>query len=287
MAGKDTPFLKKSTLNCGGNLLDISSPLVMGILNVTPDSFFDGNKYTVAAKITARVSVMISEGVDIIDIGGVSSRPKSVLISEKEELKRVLPVVEMIAAKFPKLPLSIDTFREGVARRCVASGAHMINDISAGNFDKKMFDTVAKLQVPYLMMHQRGSFANMHQAYNYQNLLKEMTLYFAEKIKLLRAHGVNDIVVDPGFGFSKSLEQNFHLLKNLSLLQILEVPLLVGISRKSMINKILKTKPEDALNGTTVLNTLALQNGADILRVHDIKQAKQAIQLYHYYNQQA
>ena len=185
----------------------------MGILNITPDSFFDGNKYTVEAKIKARVAVMLSEGVDIIDIGGISSRPKSSLVSEKEELKRVLPAVEMIAKKFPETIISIDTFRAVVAAKCVASGAHIVNDISAGNFDKKMWDTVAQLRVPYCMMHQKGSFANMHQPYVYQNLLKEMNLYFAEKIRLLRSNGLSDIIIDPGFGFSKSLEQNFHLLK--------------------------------------------------------------------------
>ena len=286
MAGKDTPFLKKSTLNCKGKLLDISTPLVMGILNLTPDSFFDGNKYTVEAKINARVAVMLAEGVDIIDIGGVSTRPKSVLISEKEELKRVLSIIERMAAKFPDTIISIDTFRAAVASRCVEAGAHIVNDISAGNFDKKMFDTIARLRVPYIMMHQKGTFTSMHQSWTYQNLLKEMILYFSKKIQLLRLNGVSDIIIDPGFGFSKSVEQNFHLLKNLSLLQVLEVPLLVGISRKSMINKILKTTPEDALNGTSILNTLALQNGASILRVHDVKQAKQAIQLSQFYKEQ-
>lgn len=286
MAGKDTPFLKKSTVRCGTKLLDISTPRVMGILNVTPDSFFDGNKYTVAAKIKARVAVMISEGVDIIDIGGISTRPKSILISEKEELKRVLLAVEIIASNFPDTIISIDTFHAAVARTCVQSGAHLVNDISAGNFDKKMLDTVIELGVPYIMMHQKGSFSTMHQSYVYKNLLKEMIQYFSEKIRYLHSNGLNDILIDPGFGFSKSVEQNFHLLKNLSLLEILEVPILVGISRKSMINKILKTTPEVALNGSTVLNTLALQNGASILRVHDVKQAKQAIQLYQFYKEQ-
>ncbi len=286
MLGKDTPFLKKSMLNCGGKLLDISSPLVMGIVNVTPDSFFDGNNYTVAAKIKARVAVMISEGVDIIDIGGISTRPKSILISEKEELMRVISTIELIALNFPDIIISIDTFRANVAQLAVQSGAHLVNDISAGNFDKKMFNAIAKLNVPYILMHQKGTFNTMHQAYVYKNLLKEMIQYFSKKIALLRALGVKDIIIDPGFGFSKTLEQNYHLLKNLSLLQLVEVPILAGISRKSMINKILKITPEEALNGSTVLNTLALQNGATILRVHDVKQAKQVIQLYKFYKEQ-
>ncbi len=286
MAGKDTPFLKKSTLSCRGKLVDISSPLVMGILNITPDSFFDGNRYTVEAKINARVAVMISEGVDIIDVGGVSTRPKSNQISEKEELKRVLPVIEMIATSFPDILISVDTYRASIAKTCVKQGAHLVNDISAGNFDASMFQTVAQLGVPYCMMHQKGSFEEMHKAFTYQNLLKEMIVYFAKKIEVLRSHGLNDVLIDPGFGFSKNVEQNFHLLKNLSLLQILEVPILIGISRKSMINKILNTKPEEALNGSTVLHTLALQNGASILRVHDVKQAKQAIQLFQFYQNQ-
>mgnify|MGYP001206642881 CR=1 FL=1 len=287
MAGKDTPFLKKSTVNCKGQLIDISKPIVMGILNVTPDSFFDGNRYTVDAKIKARVAVMVSEGVDIIDIGGVSTRPKSQLISEKEELKRVIPAVELLHREFPDTIISIDTFRAAVAEKCVASGAHLVNDISAGNFDATMFDVVAELGVPYVMMHQKGSFEKMHAAFKYENLLTEMIQDFSEKMLSLRQRGVADIIIDPGFGFSKSVEQNFHLLKNLSLLQVLEVPVLVGISRKSMITKTLNIKSEDALNGTSVLNTLALANGAGILRVHDVKQAKQAIQLYQIYQEQA
>ena len=286
MAGKDTLFLKKSTLNCKGKLLDISTPLVMGIVNITPDSFFDGNKYTVEAKIKARVAVMQAEGVDIVDIGGVSTRPKSVLVSEKEEIKRVLPAIEMIQKSFPELILSIDTFRASIANASVAAGAHIVNDISAGNFDSKMLATVAKLNVPYIMMHQKGTFKTMHAPHSYQNLLKEMVQYFWAKITLLRQQGLSDVIIDPGFGFSKTLEQNYSILKNLSLLTQLEVPLLVGISRKSMVNKILKTKPEEALNGTSVLNTLALQNGASILRVHDVKQAKQAIQLFQFYKNQ-
>ena len=286
MAAKDTFFFKKSSLNCKGKLVDISTPLVMGILNVTPDSFFDGNKYTVAAKIKARVSVMLDEGVDIIDIGGASSRPKAKIISEKEELKRVLPAIELVAEKFPDTIISVDTFRSAVAQKSIESGAHIVNDIGAGNFDVKMFDTIANLNVPYIMMHQNGDFKTMHQSHQYENLMKEVIEFFIKKIVALRERGVSDIIIDPGFGFSKSIEQNFYLLKNLSLLNIFEVPVLAGLSRKSMINKIVKTKPDEALNGTSVLNTLALQKGANILRVHDIKQAKQAIQLFQFYNEQ-
>ena len=286
MAAKDTFFFKKSSLNCKGKLVDISTPLVMGVLNVTPDSFFDGNRYTVAAKIKARVSVMLDEGVDIIDIGGASSRPKAKIISEKEELKRVLPAIELVAEKFPDTIISVDTFRSAVAQKSIESGAHIVNDIGAGNFDIKMFDTIATLNVPYIMMHQKGNFETMHQSHLYENLIKEVIEFFMKKIVALRERGVSDIIIDPGFGFSKGIEQNFHLLKNLSLLNIFEIPVLAGLSRKSMINKIVKTKPDEALNGTSVLNTLALQNGANILRVHDIKQAKQAIQLFQFYNAQ-
>ena len=286
MAAKDTFFFKKSSLNCKGKLVDISTPLVMGILNVTPDSFFDGNRYTVAAKIKARVSVMLDEGVDIIDIGGASSRPKAKIISEKEELKRVLPAIELVAENFPDTIISVDTFRSAVAQKSIESGAHIVNDIGAGNFDTKMFDTIATLNVPYIMMHQKGDFETMHQSHQYENLMKDVIEFFMKKIVALREHGISDIIIDPGFGFSKSIEQNFYLLKNLSLLNIFEVPVLAGLSRKSMINKIVKTKPDEALNGTSVLNTLALQNGANILRVHDIKQAKQAIQLFQFYNEQ-
>ena len=286
MAGKDTPFLKKSSLNCRGRLLDISTPVVMGILNVTPDSFFDGSRYTVDAKIKARVAVMMAEGVDIIDIGGVSTRPKSSIVPEKEELKRVIPAIELILKEFPEALISIDTFRSSVAKKALESGAHMVNDISAGNFDPALFDVVAEFKVPYIMMHLSGSFESMHDSYDYNNLLKEMILYFSKRIETLRKAGLADIIVDPGFGFSKSLEQNYHLLKNLSLLQILEVPVLAGISRKSMITRALKLGAEEALNGTSVLNTLALLNGASILRVHDVKQAKQAIELVEIYKRQ-
>ena len=286
MAAKDTFFFKKSSLNCKGKLVDISTPLVMGILNVTPDSFFDGNRYTVAAKIKARVSVMLDEGIDIIDIGGASSRPKAKIISEKEELKRVLPAIELVAENFPNTIISVDTFRSAVAQKSIESGAHIVNDIGAGNFDVKMFDTIATLNVPYIMMHQKGNFETMHQSHQYENLMKEVIEFFIKKIVALLERGVSDIIIDPGFGFSKSIEQNFYLLKNLSLLNIFEVPVLAGLSRKSMINKIVKTKPDEALNGTSVLNTLALQNGANILRVHDIKQAKQAIQLFQFYKAQ-
>lgn len=286
MAAKDTFFFKKSSLNCKGKLVDISTPLVMGILNVTPDSFFDGNRYTVAAKIKARVSVMLDEGIDIIDIGGASSRPKAKIISEKEELKRVLPAIELVAEKFPDTIISVDTFRSAVAQKSIESGAHIVNDIGAGNFDVKMFDTIATLNVPYIMMHQKGNFETMHQSHLYENLMKEVIEFFMKKIVAMRERGISDIIIDPGFGFSKSIEQNFYLLKNLSLLNIFEVPVLAGLSRKSMINKIVKTKPDEALNGTSVLNTLALQNGANILRVHDIKQAKQAIQLFQFYKEQ-
>src|SRR6185436_411462 len=237
--------------------------------------------------IARQVKKMLDEGAAIIDIGAVSTRPGAKEVSEKEELKRLMPVLENLVKKFPGVIFSVDTYRSGVARKAVESGAAIINDISGGNFDKKMFETVGELKVPYILMHIRGTPTTMQQNPVYKNVVKELIIYFSEKIVQLKDHRVNDIIIDPGFGFGKTLEHNFEILRKLSLFKMLDCPLLAGMSRKSMINKVLKTSPENALNGTTVLNTIALMNGANILRVHDVKPAKEAIELFKFYAKQS
>jgi len=280
-------FKNEYTVNCKGRLLDLAEPKVMGILNITPDSFFDGGKFTEEKSIARQVKKMLDEGAAIIDIGAVSTRPGAKEVSEKEELKRLMPVLENLVKKFPGVIFSVDTYRSGVARKAVESGAAIINDISGGNFDKKMFETVGELKVPYILMHIRGTPTTMQQNPVYKNVVKELIIYFSEKIVQLKDHRVNDIIIDPGFGFGKTLEHNFEILRKLSLFKMLDCPLLAGMSRKSMINKVLKTSPENALNGTTVLNTIALMNGANILRVHDVKPAKEAIELFKFYAKQS
>ena len=267
------------TINCKGTLIDLTSPKVMGILNITPDSFYDGGKHKNDASVLNQVEKMLGEGATFIDIGGYSSRPKATHIEEAEELNRVLPVVELILKEFPNALLSIDTFRSQVAKLCVASGAALINDISAGKMDANMLQTVADLQVPYIMMHIRGTPQTMLQHAHYDNLVKDILFYFSERIELARQFGVIDLIADPGFGFAKTIEQNYELLNKLNLFKGLELPVLVGVSRKSMIYKILDKSPNDALNGTTVLNTIALQKGASILRVHDVQEAIECIKI--------
>ena len=267
------------TLNCAGNLIDLSTPKVMGILNLTPDSFYEGSRFSSNKKLLLHVEKMLQEGATFIDVGGYSSRPGADFVSEEEEHTRVVPAIEQIVKEFPEVLLSIDTFRSGVAKAGVEAGAVMVNDISGGDLDKKMLPTVAKLQVPYIMMHMRGTPQTMTKFTDYDNVTRDIVAYFSEKIALTNKLGLNDLVIDPGFGFAKTRQQNFELLNHISHLKILEKPLLVGISRKSMIYKTLKTTPEKALNGTTVLNTVALLKGASILRVHDVKEAVEAIQL--------
>ena len=276
---------QNTTLNCKGRLLDLSKPIVMGILNVTPDSFFDGGKYTNADNVLAQVSKMLEDGATIIDVGGMSSRPGAEVIDEEEELLRVLPVIERIVANFPETIISIDTVNSKVAEKSVEAGASIINDISAGNLDDKMFETVAKLNVPYILMHMQGRPETMQQNPNYEDLMTDILDFFIEKIGQLRALKVKDIILDPGFGFGKTVEDNYHLLKNIDGFKILGLPLLVGISRKSMIYKVLETNAQEALNGTTVLNTLALEKGAKILRVHEVKEAMETIQLWKKFNE--
>ena len=267
------------TINCKGKLIDLASPKVMGILNITPDSFYDGGAHKNEVEVLNHVERMLSEGATFIDVGAYSSRPNADHVSEIDELKRILPIVKLILKEFPETLLSIDTCRSEIAKQCIEAGACMINDISAGKLDEHMLQTIADLHVPYIMMHMRGTPQNMQQQTEYDNLLKDILFYFSERIAAAKAAGIIDIMVDPGFGFAKTLEQNFELLNKLELFKIIEKPLLVGISRKSMIYKTLETSAKEALNGTSVLNTIALQKGASILRVHDVKEATECITL--------
>jgi dihydropteroate synthase len=267
------------TINCKGQLIDLSQPKVMGILNVTPDSFYDGGRFRNSSSVMRQVDQMLEEGASFIDVGAYSSKPNAEDISESVELQRILPVVDLIIKNFPNVILSIDTFRSEVARQCIDAGASLINDISAGHLDNNMLEMVAKLNVPYIMMHMRGNPKTMQQQTNYDDLVKDMLSYFSERIEKAKALGIIDLVIDPGFGFAKTLEQNYELLYKLEFLNITDLPILVGVSRKSMIYKTLGTSAEEALNGTTVLNTIALQKGASILRVHDVKEAIECIKL--------
>ena len=268
------------TINCKGNLIDCNIPKVMGILNVTPNSFFDGGKYSDAEAILLQVEKMLQEGATFIDVGGYSSKPNAEFVSEQEELNRILPIVQLILNRFPKTLLSIDTFRSSVAKACLENGAAMINDISAGKLDDKMLETIANFQVPYSMMHLRGTPETMQTQTNYDAIVKEMLFYFSERVAAARALGINDLIIDPGFGFAKTTEQNFEVLQKLELFKTFELPILVGFSRKSMIYKTLNSNALEALNGTTVLNTLALSKGAKILRVHDVKEAVECVKLF-------
>ena len=267
------------TIKLKERLLDLSGPMIMGILNVTPDSFYDGGFYDNQKKVIDQVEKMINDGASIIDIGGYSSRPGADNISPDVELARVLPIVKLIKERFSKILISIDTFRSEVAKQCVENGADIINDISGGSLDSKMFETVAKLNVPYIIMHMRGNPSNMMDKTDYENIIEEMENYFSKKIELAKSFGVNDIIIDPGFGFAKTTKQNFDILKKLTYLKKLDKPLLVGVSRKSMIYKTLNLSPIDSLNGSTVLHTISLLKGANIIRVHDVKEANECIRL--------
>ncbi|MEO8934390.1 MAG: dihydropteroate synthase [Xanthomarina sp.] len=267
------------TINCKGKLIDLSSPKVMGILNLTPDSFYDGGKYKNESEFLSQVYTMLKHGATFIDVGAYSSRPDAKHIHADEELKRLLPIISLIVKEFPEAIISVDTFRSQVAKQSIEAGAALVNDISAGKLDEQMLETVAKLQVPYLMMHMKGTPQNMQQQSNYENLLKEMLFYFSERIAKATALGIIDLIVDPGFGFAKTKEQSFEILNQLELFKMLDKPILSGVSRKSMIYKTLNNSPKEALNGTTVLNTIALQKGSSILRVHDVKEAVECIKL--------
>jgi len=274
----------KMTINCKGQLLDLTSPKVMGILNVTPDSFYDGGRYNNEFDILTKVENMLNQGATFIDVGAYSSRPKAEHITEEKELQRIVPIIELLTKSFPDILLSIDTFRSRIAKACVESGACMINDISAGKLDDNMLPTIAKLQVPYVMMHMKGTPQTMQDLTQYEHLVKDILFYFSERLAAARTLGIIDIIADPGFGFAKTISQNFELLNNLGLLKILELPILVGLSRKSMIHKSLGISANEALNGTTVLNTIALQKGANILRVHDVQEAMECIKLHNLIN---
>ncbi len=258
----------------------LDTPKVMGILNVTPDSFFDGGQYNDDKRLLTRVECMLEEGADIVDIGGYSTRPGAEEVSESEEITRVVNAIDIILKEFPNTVISVDTFRSSVAKEAVFYGAALINDISAGTLDEQMFATVATLNVPYILMHMRGNPKTMNKLTHYDNLLSEMVTFLQEKVSNLQEAGVKDIIIDPGFGFAKTIQQNYEILRNLKYFEILELPVLIGVSRKSTIYKSLQIEPEEALNGTTVLNTIALMNGASILRVHDVKEAVETTKLY-------
>lgn len=267
------------TVNCKGQLIDLSIPKVMGILNVTPDSFYDGGKYKDEVAIANQVALMLSEGATFIDIGAYSSRPNAAHISETEELQRLLPIVDLIGKEFPEAIISVDTFRSKVAKEAVLHGAALINDISAGSIDDAMFEVVGQLGVPYVMMHMQGTPQNMQQNPMYTDVTKEVLFYFSEKIAKAKAHKIHDIIIDPGFGFGKTIAHNYELLKHLEIFKQLDFPVLAGLSRKSMIYKVLEHSAAEALNGTSVLHTIALAKGASILRVHDVKEAVECIKL--------
>lgn len=267
-------------INVNGRLLDLSEPQVMGILNVTPDSFYSGSRMQTEDDIGTRARQILNEGGSIIDIGAYSSRPDAEQISAAEEISRLRTGLEIIRKNHPEVIISVDTFRAEVAEFCVTEyQVDIINDIAAGEMDDKMFDTVARLNVPYIMMHMQGTPQNMQKAPHYDNLIKEVFLYFARKVQQLHERGVKDIILDPGFGFGKTVEHNYELMAHLEDFRIFELPLLVGVSRKSMITRLLGVKAQEALNGTTVLDTISLMKGADILRVHDVKEAVEAVRI--------
>ena len=268
------------TLNCKGRILVIDKPLVMGIINATPDSFFGGSRFNRVEEIVTEAEKMLNDGADILDIGGQSTRPGSELISADEEIERVIPAIKEIAKKNPEAFISIDTFYSKVAKAAIEAGASIVNDISAGSIDNKMIATVAELKVPYILMHMKGTTQTMQQNATYENATREVLDFFISKTNELKNTGVIDIIIDPGFGFAKTIDQNFELLKNLSVFKMLDKPIILGISRKSTIYKTLGVSTDEALNGTTVLNTIGLINGASILRVHDVKEASETVKLF-------
>lgn len=268
------------TLNCRGKLIDLTIPKVMGIINVTPDSFYDGGKTTSENEILKQAEKMLLDGASFLDIGGYSSRPGAEEISESEEIRRVTEAIQLILKKFPKALISVDTFRSKVAKKAIEVGAAIVNDVSGGTLDPKMYETVGKLKVPYILMHMRGTPKTMAKLTDYKNVTSDVLKDLSKKIALARAEGINDIISDPGFGFAKTREQNFEVLNNLELFKNLEIPMLSGVSRKSFIYKTLNTTPENALNGTTFVNTVSLMKGAAILRVHDVKEAVECVKLW-------
>ena len=280
MTAKDTFFQVKKTLNVGGKIIDLSQPKVMGIINITPDSFFSGSRKQSESEILQQAEKMLNEGADFLDLGAYSSRPGAEDISFEEEERRLIPAIKLIKTHFSDALISVDTFRASIAEKAINSGAHIINDISGGTLDEKMFETVGKLQVPYILMHMKGTPQTMKNLNQYDDIVQEISFYFSEKINQLKAFGAKDIVLDLGFGFAKNIEQNYFLLNHLAEFRMFGFPVLAGLSRKSMIWKALAIQPEDALNGTSILNTIALQNGASILRVHDVKEAKECVKIF-------
>lgn len=276
-----TKFLKrKSSINLGGRLIDLSKPVVMGILNVTPDSFYDGGKYETEKMILTRAEQILEQGATIIDIGAISTKPGNEEVSTKEEIDRLLPAVRAVKKAFPEAFVSIDTFRSWVALKVIEEcGPCIVNDVSGGNFDVHMFDIIGKLGVPYILMHLLGTPLQMEKEPVYEDVVRDISMFFTDRVKKLTAAGVKDVILDPGFGFGKTRDHNYELLNRLDSFKVFQLPLLVGVSRKSMIHRLLDIKPEDALNGTTVVNTLALMGGTDILRVHDVREAVEAVRI--------
>ncbi len=279
---KDTFFCPKKTLNFRGKIKNLSVPLVMGVMNLTPDSFYDGGRYRNPMDAIRRAEQVLSEGADIIDMGAASTRPGAGMIDPAEEQQRLLPALKAVRKQFPEAIISIDTYHASTARTALDLGAHMINDVSSGRFDASMFATIAAYRVPYVIMHMPGTPENMQLNPRYKNLIRDIANYFSERVMLLNQMGISDLIIDPGFGFGKTIEDNYRLMAGLDYFSIFGLPVMVGISRKSMINKLLKTDPADALNGSTVLNTIALEKGAQILRVHDVKEAVETIKIIGY-----
>ncbi len=284
MGNKDTSFPKIRSIRIGEKLFNFSKPKIMGILNLTADSFYDGGKYRNEEQWVSQTHKMLEEGADIVDMGAVSTRPGARPVNEEQELERLLPPLKRLVREFPEAVFSIDTYHAKVARQCVEAGARMINDISGGSFDRNMFPTIADLKIPYVLMHIHGTPQNMQQHPVSENIVPMVHAFFAERVLALRTLGVEDIILDPGFGFGKTLESNYELLQNMATTRIDNLPLLAGVSRKSMINKVLNIQPSEAINGTTVVNTLALLAGANLLRVHDVKEAREAIDIVRYYH---
>ncbi len=291
METKDTFFASKSSLNLNGELLDLSTPLVMGILNLSPDSFYTLDQLEAikpgeysAGAILQRAARMLEEGAAILDLGGMSSRPGAQPVTVEEELDRLIPAIKAVHKEFPSAVLSVDTYRSQVLKQAASEGVLMLNDISAGSMDAELLDTVADLGMPYVLMHMQGTPATMQKKPHYENVSRELMDFFVDKVNILQAKGIKDIIIDPGFGFGKTLAHNYELLRNLDFFKILDLPLLVGISRKSMITRVLNVEPKDALNGTIALNSIALAKGARILRVHDVKEAMELIALMKHYD---
>jgi dihydropteroate synthase len=282
---KDTIFNSNITLNCQGKLIEFDKPIIMGIINTTPDSFFEGSRNQSSTQLLNQVEKFINEGVDIVDIGGYSSRPGANEVTENDEIKRVLPAVKNIREKYPNLLISIDTFRPTVAKTALENGTNIINDISGGQFDETIYKIASDFSAPYIMMHMRGTPQNMQCKTEYDNLMKDLIYYFSDRIQLAQKLGLKDIIIDPGLGFGKTLDQNYEIIKHLDLFKVLEKPILIGASRKSMLYKLLSTSANEALNATTAINTISLMNGAHILRVHDVKEAVELKKIYRKINE--